>query len=50
MKAKKSQFCVTCQFSYIQHDTGYGYCKFVTEAMSIKNINEFDTCSNWKKK
>lgn len=50
MKAKTEQCCIGCKYSYIQHETGYGYCKYPQTVMSIKTIEEFDTCNSWEKK
>jgi len=52
LKAKTEKYCIGCKFSYIQPETGYGYCKYQDDKapLSIKAIEEFDTCDSWEKK
>jgi len=51
--ANSAQYCMNCQYSYINEDNGNGYCKFTREderRFYPKNIKEYDTCDHWKKK
>jgi hypothetical protein len=44
------QYCFNCKYSYIQEETGHGFCKYGEYKGFVKNIQEMHTCEHWEKK
>jgi len=56
-KSANCEVCLNCKHSYIQDETGFGFCKFVKNAIPsgfafafLKPITELHTCPHWDKK
>lgn len=54
-EGKTTKICLNCKYSYIQEETGFGYCKFVHMSdklmvLYLRNIEETYVCNHWEKK